>query len=75
MLAGAVAAGFLLALFISNTSGVWSAARSKLSNGESGVPDLLLNNLAGDPLMDAATPALDISASLIATLGRRRAPC
>jgi len=60
LLAGTVAAGFLLALFMSNTSGVWSAALSRLSGDGARSGDLYRTSLAGDPLMDAAAPALDI---------------
>jgi len=60
LLVGTVAAGFLLALFMSNTSGVWSAAFSRLSKDGSGAENLPRTGLAGDPLMDAAAPTLDI---------------
>jgi K(+)-stimulated pyrophosphate-energized sodium pump len=60
LLAGALAAGFMLAIFMSNASGVWSAARRKLSGDDAGASELSLLSKAGGPLMESAAPTLDI---------------
>ena len=60
LLAGALAAGFMLAIFMSNASGVWSAARRKLTDDAAGASELSLLSKAGGPLIESAAPTLDI---------------
>ena len=60
LLAGSLIAGFILAMFMSNAGGAWSAGLRKLKDGTPGATGISWAAAAGGPLKDAAAPTVNV---------------
>jgi K(+)-stimulated pyrophosphate-energized sodium pump len=72
MLAGSIAAGFLLALFMANTGGAWDNAKKWVESGELGGKGsdahaaTVVGDTIGDPFKDTSGPSINILLKLMA---------
>lgn len=71
MLAGATAAGFLMAVFMSNAGGAWDNAKKYIESGVHGGKGsdqhkaAVVGDTVGDPFKDTAGPAINILIKLL----------
>lgn len=71
VLAGAIASGVLLAVFMSNAGGAWDNAKKYIEQGEyggKGTPEhsaAVIGDTVGDPFKDTSGPALNILIKLM----------
>ncbi len=71
MLAGATAAGFLIAIFMSNSGGAWDNAKKYIESGVHGGKGsdnhkaAVVGDTVGDPFKDTAGPAINILIKLL----------
>ena len=71
MLAGATAAGFLLAIFMSNAGGAWDNAKKYIESGHFGGKGSechkagVVGDTVGDPFKDTSGPAINILIKLL----------
>ncbi|MBN2586304.1 MAG: sodium-translocating pyrophosphatase, partial [Candidatus Fermentibacteraceae bacterium] len=71
VLAGAIASGVLLAVFMSNAGGAWDNAKKYIERGEyggKGTPEhsaAVIGDTVGDPFKDTSGPALNILIKLM----------
>lgn len=71
MLAGATAAGFLLAIFMSNSGGAWDNAKKYIESGHFGGKGSechkagVVGDTVGDPFKDTSGPAINILIKLL----------
>ena len=74
MLAGSIAAGFLLALFMANTGGAWDNAKKWIESGEMGGKGsdahaaTVVGDTIGDPFKDTSGPSINILLKLMAVV-------
>ena len=74
MLAGSIAAGFLLALFMANTGGAWDNAKKWVESGEMGGKGsdahaaTVVGDTIGDPFKDTSGPSINILLKLMAVV-------
>jgi K(+)-stimulated pyrophosphate-energized sodium pump len=74
LLAGCIACGIFLALFMANAGGAWDNAKKLIEAGAAGGKGSLahkasiIGDTVGDPLKDTAGPTLDILVQLMATV-------
>ncbi|MGD8682656.1 MAG: sodium-translocating pyrophosphatase, partial [Chloroflexota bacterium] len=74
MLAGSIAAGFLLALFMANTGGAWDNAKKWIEAGEMGGKGseahaaTVVGDTIGDPFKDTSGPSINILLKLMAVV-------
>ncbi len=72
MLAGSIAAGFLLALFMANTGGAWDNAKKWVETGQHGGKGsaahaaTVVGDTIGDPFKDTSGPSINILMKLMA---------
>ncbi len=72
MLAGSIAAGFLLALFMANTGGAWDNAKKWVESGQFGGKGspahaaTVVGDTIGDPFKDTSGPSINILLKLMA---------
>jgi K(+)-stimulated pyrophosphate-energized sodium pump len=72
MLAGSIAAGFLLALFMANTGGAWDNAKKWVEAGQYGGKGsaahaaTVVGDTIGDPFKDTSGPSINILLKLMA---------
>ncbi len=72
MLAGSIAAGFLLALFMANTGGAWDNAKKWVEAGQFGGKGspahaaTVVGDTIGDPFKDTSGPSINILLKLMA---------
>jgi len=72
MLAGSIAAGFLLALFMANAGGAWDNAKKWVESGELGGKGspahaaTVVGDTIGDPFKDTSGPSINILLKLMA---------
>ena len=72
LLAGSIAAGFLLALFMANTGGAWDNAKKWVESGELGGKGsdahaaTVVGDTIGDPFKDTSGPSINILLKLMA---------
>jgi K(+)-stimulated pyrophosphate-energized sodium pump len=80
LLAGATVTAVLLALFMTNAGGAWDSAKQRIESGEGGGKGseahlaAVVGDVVGDPLKDAAGPALTILIKLMAIVSLLLAP-
>jgi K(+)-stimulated pyrophosphate-energized sodium pump len=71
LLAGGLAAGFVLAVFLSNTGGAWDNAKKYIEEGHHGGKNSrahhasVIGDTVGDPFKDTAGPSLNILVKLM----------
>ena len=71
LLAGGLAAGFVLAVFLSNAGGAWDNAKKYVEEGHHGGKNsrahqaAVIGDTVGDPLKDTAGPSLNILVKLM----------
>ncbi len=71
LLAGSIAAGFLLALFMANTGGAWDNAKKWVESGEMGGKGsdahaaTVVGDTIGDPFKDTSGPSINILLKLM----------
>jgi K(+)-stimulated pyrophosphate-energized sodium pump len=74
MLAGSIAAGFLLALFMANTGGAWDNAKKWVESGQFGGKGsdahaaTVVGDTIGDPFKDTSGPSINILLKLMAVV-------
>jgi K(+)-stimulated pyrophosphate-energized sodium pump len=74
MLAGSIASGFLLALFMANTGGAWDNAKKWIESGEMGGKGsdahaaTVVGDTIGDPFKDTSGPSINILLKLMAVV-------
>ncbi len=74
MLAGSIASGFLLALFMANTGGAWDNAKKWVESGELGGKGsdahaaTVVGDTIGDPFKDTSGPSINILLKLMAVV-------
>ena len=74
MLAGSIAAGFLLALFMANTGGAWDNAKKWVEAGQFGGKGsaahaaTVVGDTIGDPFKDTSGPSINILMKLMAVV-------
>jgi K(+)-stimulated pyrophosphate-energized sodium pump len=74
MLAGSIASGFLLALFMANTGGAWDNAKKWVEAGEMGGKGseahaaTVVGDTIGDPFKDTSGPSINILLKLMAVV-------
>jgi K(+)-stimulated pyrophosphate-energized sodium pump len=74
MLAGSIAAGFLLALFMANTGGAWDNAKKWVEAGQFGGKGsaahaaTVVGDTIGDPFKDTSGPSINILLKLMAVV-------
>ena len=74
MLAGSIAAGFLLALFMANAGGAWDNAKKWIESGEMGGKGseahaaTVVGDTIGDPFKDTSGPSINILLKLMAVV-------
>jgi K(+)-stimulated pyrophosphate-energized sodium pump len=74
MLAGSIAAGFLLALFMANTGGAWDNAKKWIESGQHGGKGsdahaaTVVGDTIGDPFKDTSGPSINILLKLMAVV-------
>jgi K(+)-stimulated pyrophosphate-energized sodium pump len=74
MLAGSIAAGFLLALFMANTGGAWDNAKKWVEAGNHGGKGsdshaaTVVGDTIGDPFKDTSGPSINILMKLMAVV-------
>ena len=72
LLAGSIASGFLLALFMANTGGAWDNAKKWVESGEMGGKGsdahaaTVVGDTIGDPFKDTSGPSINILLKLMA---------
>jgi len=80
LLAGGVASGFLLALFMANAGGAWDNAKKYIESGNFGGKGssdhkaAVIGDTVGDPLKDTAGPSLNILIKLMSIVAFLIAP-
>ena len=80
MLAGAIASGFLLALFMANSGGAWDNAKKYIEKGNLGGKGSdthkasVVGDTVGDPFKDTAGPSLNILIKLMSIVSLVFAP-
>lgn len=80
MLAGAIASGFLLALFMANAGGAWDNAKKYIEKGNLGGKGsdahkaAVVGDTVGDPYKDTAGPSLNILIKLMSIVALVFAP-
>ncbi len=80
MLAGAIASGFLLALFMANSGGAWDNAKKYIEKGNLGGKGsdnhkaAVVGDTVGDPFKDTAGPSLNILIKLMSIVALVFAP-
>jgi K(+)-stimulated pyrophosphate-energized sodium pump len=80
LLTGAVASGFLLAIFLSNAGGAWDNAKKHIEQGHHGGKGseahdaAVVGDTVGDPCKDASGPSLNILIKLMAVVSLVFAP-
>jgi len=80
LLAGSIVSGFLLAVFMANAGGAWDNAKKYIEAGNHGGKGSaahrasIVGDMVGDPLKDAAGPALNILIKLMAIVSIIIAP-
>lgn len=80
MLAGAIATGFLLALFMANSGGAWDNAKKYIESGNFGGKGsdthkaAVVGDTVGDPFKDTAGPSLNILIKLMSIVALVFAP-
>jgi K(+)-stimulated pyrophosphate-energized sodium pump len=71
MLCGATVAGFMLAIFMSNSGGAWDNAKKYIESGKHGGKGSdphkagVVGDTVGDPLKDTSGPAINILIKLL----------
>jgi len=79
-LAGAIATGFLLAVFMANTGAAWDNAKKFIEKGNFGGKGsaahkaAVVGDTVGDPFKDTAGPSLNILIKLMAIVALMAAP-
>ena len=74
MLAGTLATGIMLAIFMANAGGAWDNAKKLIETGEHGGKGTLAHQASitgdtvGDPFKDTAGPSIDILIKLMTTI-------
>jgi K(+)-stimulated pyrophosphate-energized sodium pump len=74
LLAGSIAAGFLLALFMANTGGAWDNAKKWVESGQHGGKGseahaaTVVGDTIGDPFKDTSGPSINILLKLMAVV-------
>ena len=74
MLAGSIASGFLLALFMANTGGAWDNAKKWVESGEMGGKGseahsaTVVGDTIGDPFKDTSGPSINILLKLMSVV-------
>jgi K(+)-stimulated pyrophosphate-energized sodium pump len=74
MLCGAMIAGFLLAVFMSNAGGAWDNAKKYVENGHFGGKGskchkaAVVGDTVGDPLKDTSGPSINILIKLLSII-------
>jgi K(+)-stimulated pyrophosphate-energized sodium pump len=74
LLAGSIAAGFLLALFMANTGGAWDNAKKWIEAGQHGGKGsaahaaTVVGDTIGDPFKDTSGPSINILLKLMAVV-------
>ena len=74
MLAGATAAGFLLAVFMSNSGGAWDNAKKYIESGNHGGKGsdqhkaAVVGDTVGDPFKDTSGPSINILIKLLSVV-------
>ena len=74
MLAGSIASGFLLALFMANTGGAWDNAKKWIESGEMGGKGseahsaTVVGDTIGDPFKDTSGPSINILLKLMSVV-------
>jgi len=80
MLAGSIASGFLLALFMANSGGAWDNAKKYIEKGNLGGKGsdthkaAVVGDTVGDPFKDTAGPSLNILIKLMSIVALVFAP-
>ncbi|NIP40448.1 MAG: sodium-translocating pyrophosphatase [Candidatus Aenigmarchaeota archaeon] len=80
MLAGAIASGFLLALFMANSGGAWDNAKKHIESGNLGGKGsdthkaAVVGDTVGDPFKDTSGPSLNILIKLMSIVALVFAP-
>ncbi len=80
MLAGAIASGFLLALFMANSGGAWDNAKKYIESGNLGGKGsdthkaAVVGDTVGDPFKDTTGPSLNILIKLMSIVALVFAP-
>ncbi|UCG95193.1 MAG: sodium/proton-translocating pyrophosphatase, partial [archaeon] len=80
MLAGSIATGFLLALFLANAGGAWDNAKKYIERGNLGGKGSdvhkasVVGDTVGDPCKDSCSPALNILIKLMTIIALVFAP-
>jgi K(+)-stimulated pyrophosphate-energized sodium pump len=80
MLAGAIATGFLLALFMANAGGAWDNAKKYIESGNMGGKGSeahkasVIGDTVGDPFKDTSGPSLNILIKLMSIVALVFAP-
>jgi K(+)-stimulated pyrophosphate-energized sodium pump len=80
LLAGAVASGFLMAIFLSNAGGAWDNAKKYIEQGNHGGKGsdahdaAVVGDTVGDPCKDTSGPSLNILIKLMAVVSLVFAP-
>ena len=80
MLAGAIASGFLLALFMANAGGAWDNAKKYIEKGNLGGKGSdahkasVVGDTVGDPCKDTSSPSLNILIKLMSIVALVFAP-
>jgi K(+)-stimulated pyrophosphate-energized sodium pump len=79
-LAGAIAAGVLMAVFLANSGGAWDNAKKLVEEGEHGGKGseahaaTVIGDTVGDPFKDTAGPSLHVLIKLLSTITLVLAP-
>jgi K(+)-stimulated pyrophosphate-energized sodium pump len=80
MLAGSIATGFLLALFLANAGGAWDNAKKYIERGNLGGKGsdahkaAIIGDMVGDPAKDTSGPSLNILLKLMTIIALVFAP-
>ena len=80
LLAGALASGVMLAIFMSNSGGAWDNAKKYIETGESegkgseAHKASVIGDTVGDPLKDTAGPSINILIKLMSIVALVFAP-
>ena len=75
MLTGALVAGVMMAIFMSNAGGVWDNAKKYIENGAEGGKGseahkaAVVGDTVGDPFKDTSGPSLNILLKLMTVVG------